>query len=248
MKTTPLLPARLQSINFPLTGSAKKAFTRFDLLVVLATGCLLAAVAVPALATSRAQGGLAICANNLRLIGRAFLIWGSDHGGEHPWWVPKAEGGQHPLYSGNAWVEFAFISNELATPKILACPSDPELHGIATDFSSSSQGGFLNSSYRANALSYFISLDTEASLPAVALSGDRDFNVTGGGAACSTGVNNASFISAGRDEIAWTNRVHHGTGNILLNDGQVLHLSSPDLSALMNRGDDNLSLHLLMPR
>ena len=69
---------------------SEKAFTRLELVVVLAVLSLLAAVTWPALAVSAGRSERVTCINNLRQIGRAFQMWGNDHGGQRPWRVPVA--------------------------------------------------------------------------------------------------------------------------------------------------------------
>jgi competence protein ComGC len=62
------------------------AFTRIELLTVLATVSLLIAIVIaPAWrATSPIPNG-SVCFNNLRLIGRAVQMWAGDHNGNPPW-------------------------------------------------------------------------------------------------------------------------------------------------------------------
>src|SRR5206468_10868184 len=101
------------------------AFTRVELLVVLAVLALLSLVVVPALASNRPRSQRVICANNLRQIGTAMQLWGNDHNELLPQEVAVAEGGtrMHPL-APNVWLHFAWLSNELGSPKVLFCPAD----------------------------------------------------------------------------------------------------------------------------
>ena len=69
-------------MSVPNKSASDKAFTRLELVVVLAVLCLLAAVTWPALAVTAARSERATCVNNLRQIGRAYQIWGSDHDGQ----------------------------------------------------------------------------------------------------------------------------------------------------------------------
>src|SRR5262245_33734498 len=95
--------------------STEIAFTRVDLLIVIAVIVLLAAVVLPALANNRFRSDRVICANNLRQIGMAMQLWANDHNELPPYDVPAAEGGTlgHAL-APNAWLHFSWVSNELA--------------------------------------------------------------------------------------------------------------------------------------
>src|SRR5579864_6560209 len=70
-----------------------RAFTLVELLAALAVVALCAAAFLPALARTKAPSQRIYCANNLRGIGEAFLIWGQDHGDAFPMRVPIASGG-----------------------------------------------------------------------------------------------------------------------------------------------------------
>jgi type II secretory pathway pseudopilin PulG len=61
------------------------AFTLTDLLVVMATLAVLAAVVMPALAGVQNKGGRLECANNLRQISVATMIWASENNGLLPY-------------------------------------------------------------------------------------------------------------------------------------------------------------------
>src|SRR4051812_31327175 len=60
------------------------AFTRLELAVVLACLCLLGLIVLPMLGRSRAAGSEAVCMNNLRNLGRAFLVYSDQSRGYVP--------------------------------------------------------------------------------------------------------------------------------------------------------------------
>ena len=227
---------------------SETAFTRLELLAVVLTAALLATVTLPALAGLRARSGTALCGNNLRQIGRALDMWSADHEGGRPWRVSASNGGTggHPLIA-NPWLHFSWVSNQLATPRILACPADTDKRA-ATDFSGSPNGGFVNSGFRNNAVSYFIGSDVSvaAVLPQGILCQDRNVRVDTYGS-CSIGVANLPQLSRGSSLVAWTNGLHYPIGNVLLNDGRVVEASTDTLRQVVNTGDDNGSVHLLQP-
>jgi hypothetical protein len=259
MKTLPF-PGLLRAL--PRGGS--KALTRLDLLFLLATVALVALVAWPALAHTKPRADLAVCANNLRLVGRAEHIWASDHGDVFPWRVPwggtGSEGGTrgHPLNS-LAWLHYSFMSNELVNPSILVCPSDTAKRAAA-DWSQSPNGGFLDANHRNNAITYFIGLDSFLGFaplawpsPTVAaLAGDRHLFVDYQIGRCSSGVSSAAAIYVAQygtqSRAQWTNAVHGPVGNVLSVDGQVSLTSTSRVAwAITGLSDDNGVFHILLP-
>ena len=218
---------------------------------MLAALTLLAAVAWPVLAQAKPRAQRVTCANNLTRIGRAVHQWGSEHGDRIPVRVPMADGGayQHPL-DGQLWFHFGLMSNELVTPKVLACPSDPVVR-LARDFTLDPWGSFMNASYRNNAVSYMLGLDAFFDFPNAILAGDRNLVVSSVSSSCSSGVRNAAAINTWPSDprVAWTMNLHPGTGDLLLMDGRVEETATARLRQVLSlASDDNGSLHFLMPR
>lgn len=249
----------------PDRSCSKPAFTRLELVTVLAALALLTAIALPGLATSRPRSEQAACFNNLRQIGRAFQEWASDHGDRNPWVTPASEGGTYVGYGsptpswaplrGNAWFQMGTISNELGTPKLLVCPSDWGVGAsrrVATDFSyTNANGGFFAPGFRNNALSYTIGLHSFAGASRAILSGDRHIRWDVVNGSCSYGGPALiCTINGGSLSVAWTNAIHRETGNLLLNDGRVEQLTSSGLQHSADISSHNvggLGNHILAP-
>ncbi len=209
-------------------------------------------VAWPFTSEHQSRAELAACANNLRRVGLAMQLWATDHGGEFPFRVRQDAGGTLPAGGakvGLTWYEYAWVSNQLVTPAILACPSDPRTIRVARNFSNAADGGFLNSGFRNNAVSYFIGTDAFGKSPKSWLAGDYNLAVQSVNSACSAGINDAARIdSFGNPVVAWTNAVHGLSGNILFVNGEVRHLSTASLrDTLRNAADDNGAIHILQP-
>lgn len=228
-----------------------QGFTRVELCACLAAGALLILLALPALATSQSRGQLAQCLNNLRLMGRAMQVWASDANQTlPPWLLREPAGGTVPNNTGNAWFEFFTLSNQLATPRILACPADEGVR-IAAHFGlDSATGGYASIPYRAAATSYFLNLHSSVESPEAVLFGDRNLSL--GGATCGLArFNNASDVTP---TTRWTNRVHavdgNFGGNIVTMDGRVTQTGTPELQAAFarSRTEEINSVHLLRPR
>ena len=225
------------------------AFTRAELLITLAVLSLLVAIVLPAIAHDRARSARIICANNLRQISAGFQLWGNDHGDQPPWEITPAEGGTklHPL-GVNAWLHFAWISNELNSARVLLCPSDSGR--LADDFSFSPTGGYLNANYRNTATSYYLSHAFMGG-QFVMFAGDRNLITDSGAFGCSvfSQVNNVGLPTLR----GWDTNLHNQAGNIVRLDGRVNQYSNEELRSAVrldligDRGDRS-ALHILKPR
>lgn len=192
------------------------------LLVVIAIIAILAAMLLPALAKAKGRAQRINCVNNLKQVGLAFRTWALDHEDANPMAVSTNKGGSLEWREGgNAYLHFRALSNELSTPKILACPADTRT--AVSDFNS----------LRNQHLSYFVGLDAKESSPNMFLSGDR--NLTNGQSPRSGILELRPQWAAG-----WTETIHQNQGNIGKADGSVFQFSTQTLQgALRGSGDSS---------
>lgn len=230
---------------------ATRAFTRIELAAVIAALALLGALALPLLAATRADSERAGCFNNLRLLGRAITLWGDDRDELPPWITLVSRGGTRPdsgAKAGNAWFEFTTLSNELVTPRLLACPADTGVK-VAAEFSNHGTRGYMGTGQRALATSYTINMDNLGTVPVMAMVGDRNLR-TDGLVQCAQGVNNADYINLQfQFQELWTNAVHGRQGHFVRTDGSVVFSDAALLLADRYRLlDPNGSGHFLRAR
>jgi prepilin-type processing-associated H-X9-DG protein len=224
-----------------------RAFTSLELVCVIATLSLVALIILPSLAGGNPRVDRVICANNLRQIGLAFQLWGHNHDDLPMFEVPTGAGGtrMHVL-APNVWLHFAWLSNELATPQWLLCPSDSGRP--ARDFTGDPDGGYLHPNFANRATSYFLA-HPFLPAPGGVIAGDRNVGfeaVT----ACSR-FGNALGVTTIPASVAfrWTNGLHGTSGNVLHQDGSVEQLSSAGLrKSVADARADNGTFHFITPR
>ena len=175
-------------------NNKKHAFTLIELLVVIAIIAILAAMLLPALAAAKRKAQKINCVNNLKQVGISYRIWEGDNNDRYPQAVTSAQGGAQDYCahtSGGATANAAttaynpgmvymVMSNELATPKILFCPSDTIHSGYSTNFSYNDTLSVTTPTGTGNAaplsaftkVSYFVGADATEADPQGIMGGD----------------------------------------------------------------------------
>ncbi|MDB6033635.1 MAG: hypothetical protein JWM16_3973 [Verrucomicrobiales bacterium] len=235
------------------TCDSQRAFTRTDLLVIICLVTLFLAITLTGHADNRGRSQKLSCMDNLRQIGEGFNAWRFEHGDDQPWNVSPTNGGTYGFSVGLPWIEFTFLSNTVASPRILVCPSDTKVLPRTASNWGNGPGGFQNSGYRNNSLSYTLGLHAFLEAPSELLSSDRDLSVDGLGNTCAyagLGANIAAGINSysPATRVGWTNEIHRSLGNILTGDGTVLEKNTSQLRTFLRIGqNDNGVIHILVP-
>jgi type II secretory pathway pseudopilin PulG len=208
-----------------------RAFSLFELLVVIAVLMLLAAIMLPILTRPRRTSRVG-CTNNLKEVGLAFKMWAGDSDDKYPMQLSVTDtnwGVMEFATNGIVFPVFQVMSNELNNPKVVICPADTQ-RSPATNFTT----GFGNTN-----ISYFVGLDADETQPAMFLAGDR--NITNG-----TALRNGILEQTTNRVAGWTHEIHLGVGNILLTDGSVQPVTSLKLNFLL-QNSGVVTNRLLMP-
>jgi prepilin-type N-terminal cleavage/methylation domain-containing protein len=212
-------------------GSASRAFTLIELLVVIAIIAILASMLLPALSRAKSKAQQAACANNLRQVGLAMRLWADNNEGNFPWKVDQALGGGKPNGTDNAKVnlQLSLASNELASTKILLCPSDVR-RVAATNFAAIALTN----------VSYALCNEADEKRPRVILATDRNmigFDFTG----LPDNINCFVLTSpeTGAKSARWRRGICHGvnTGIVGLGDGSVHQLNDRRLVQMITGYD-----------
>ena len=208
-----------------------RAFTLIELFVIIVILALLFATLVPAVALSKRKAQRNKCTNNLKQMGLAFRLFSTDHGDKYPDTVStNKDGAREYLWQSNFTARyFCTLSNEVAMPKILLCPTDTRKPAI--NYAALTDAN----------VSYFAGLDADETRPQALLAGDRNLTVNG------VEARGGIVEIHPTDQLGWTKAMHRYSGNVALGDGSVQSLSFGHASGARRGGRGTVISHLAIP-
>jgi prepilin-type N-terminal cleavage/methylation domain-containing protein len=250
----------------------QRAFTLIELLVVIAIIAILAALLLPALARAKQKAQRAACVSNMKQVCLGYVMWVHDTEANNVparvYWYDGGlrQGGTPPAgttqptwmsagFQNNAWFHFAWVSNQIDSPKVLVCPSDKEKIQ-ALNFGAGADGGYVHPNYQSKSVSYGVYVDGGISQAGVevaqehVLITDRNLNYDSIASSCSSGIAPARQANRGSTVFGWQTQQKYGHGDggqAGLIDGSVNAVTTKGIRDLIDRSDDNGSVHFLLP-
>jgi len=194
-------------------------FTKWELLICMATIGLLAGFLLLMLARSKAKSRRISCIGCLKQVGLSYLVWANENSEKFPWQISTNSGGTLEFVSaGKAFFHFIRVSNELGTPKILTCPSDySRKRAVSWDQITDD-----------SRLSYFVGVESDTSRPQTILSGDRNFSTN-------SRILSGLVLLKTNAPLQWAPGLHAPVGNVCLGDSSVAQLAaSTRIQSAMN--------------
>ena len=200
-------------MRWHLKNHRQLGLTFVELLIILAVVCLLCALLYPPARGCKGKAPRIACVNNLKQVALSELVWANDRSSEElPAQLSTNSGGlRELLVEGGLARYYQSLSNELTSPRILACPSDSRKP--TDDFAA----------LTTNHLSYFLNLDAILGTNFSAVfHGDRQIEFTPPRRGPSITLSNGT-------DIRWAKGIHSKDdqgGNAASVDGSVQSVAS----------------------
>lgn len=226
----------------PWLPRARAAFTLIELLVVIAIIAILAGLLLPGLAKAKSRGHRTSCVSNQRQLSLGFRLWADDNDFRYPWQLDPTDGGTKTVKQ--AWKHFAVISNEIVTPRVLHCASDPAKKIAETFFA----GTLGLHTLKNDAVSFAVGTEADQNRPMMHIVADRNAIGADNGNCHPAAIDGVITILSPSGISRWDRTIHEYAGNMALTDGSGQQFTQSALKAhLATAGDPNMSNCILKP-
>jgi hypothetical protein len=222
-------------MSIPPTSRFARALTLMEVLGALVAVLVLVALALTFLTKERGRSR-SQCQNNLAYVGLAFRVWANDNDDKYPYATTNCLAFTNET---QAWLHYLTLSNELGSARILTCPQDSNRLAHTVNYFTPGPGGLLGKSNLA--VSYFVGLDADETLPITLLTGDRNLLSAG------SSTNPFVLLLATNTPFRWESSQHANFGNITLSDGSVQRMDRRALHAQLVTTGIPPTNRLLMP-
>lgn len=187
------------------------AFTRIELVVVVAICAVIFFILLGALRLPRDVSSRLTCSLNLKQLAFAAQMFEKEHAG-YPWMVSTNQGGTQELapLGEEVFRHCQVFSNDIYVTLGLICPQDSRR--AATGWANLANTN----------VSYFIGLDARTNQPTTILAGDRNIS----------SASSVIFLTGPSGPPHWVKSVglHGDKGHLAFGDGHVEELSSDGLA------------------
>lgn len=218
-----------------LSHQRNRAFTALELVVIIGVLAVLSFMLLSTLASATNAMRRVDCVNNLKQIGLAYRLWGTDHFHQYPMAASATnDDAVQSLSEGVPIPQLCYwnyltLSNQLATPKLLHCPADA-VRPMAIRF---------DTSFSKMNISYFANPDAAQSHPQAILSGDDNLAID------HVPVKSGLLELSTNTSIAWTRERHHRAGNIGFADGSVQQVDTIGLHQALQKSGTSTNRFLI---
>jgi hypothetical protein len=184
--------------------------------------------------------------SNLKQVGLAFRIFANENDDKYPFSVPSLTNVHTGvLITGNtntarAWMHFQAISNELQNARILLCPQDAARGNVRTEDFLGNELSLSSTNHRDAAVSYFVGLYADETMPQSILAGDRNVAPSANAPGYSSREVGGARV---KTNSVWTAakgfQLHDHQGNIAIADGSVQQATDRRLQEMLSFSEDS---------
>ncbi|MDB6131515.1 MAG: hypothetical protein JWM04_2622 [Verrucomicrobiales bacterium] len=181
----------------------RDAFTLLEVVICLGSLLVVGLLLLPGLGRTHVRSSRVSCVSNLKQIGVAFRLFANDHDGKYPAQLSRTNDGLLEISdSASAADYFSILQSELASQKILVCPTDTRTASASWE------------TLKGTNISYALFLESSETEPSSLMLADRNMVVAEKQTAGVTRLVNP-------ERAYWGPDMHVRAGNLAFGDGSA---------------------------